>query len=100
MSLLVMTMPSATAACFAASGASSRLCRPLTASTSVTTQSRRYCALSIPSVCSVQHRHPVGKTRGLDEDALAVDHFARAPLDEKLAHRFLHVGAHRAPQAP
>src|SRR6266853_720743 len=53
MSLLVMTIRSATAACFAASGISSRFCRPFTASTSVTTQSRRYCAPSMPSVCSV-----------------------------------------------
>ena len=47
----------------------------------------------------MQHRNWIGEPARLDEDAIEVDHFAGAALDEQLAQRFLKIGAQRAAQA-
>ncbi len=47
----------------------------------------------------MQHRNRIGEPARLDEDAIEVDHFAGAPLDEQLAQRFLKIGTQRAAQA-
>ena len=47
----------------------------------------------------MQHRNRIGEPARLDEDAIKVDHFAGAALDEELTQRFLKVGAQCAAQA-